>query len=29
VTESGIDVADPHQLPEPEYVGQFYEGRGV
>lgn len=27
--ESSIDVADPHQWPEPEYVGQFYEGRGV
>jgi hypothetical protein len=29
VKESDIDVADPHQWPEPEYVGQFYEGRGV
>lgn len=29
VKESGIDMADPHQWPEPEYVGQFYEGRGV
>lgn len=29
VTESRIDAADPHQLPEPEYVGQFYEGRGA
>ena len=25
VAESSVDVADPHQLPEPAYVGQFHE----
>jgi len=25
VAESSVDVADPHQLAEPAYVGQFHE----
>lgn len=29
IEESRIDVDDPHRLPEPEYVGQFYGERGV